>query len=221
MICNLNIEDIEQPDSCEVNISGVVRLLFIPRKHVARINALPASVPMDYADVVTLGSPAMTQHAVDVKNLCVFASIFCAEDLGELRFSPVGSDKTRLVKTELDVFHPGFKKKILGFMGGFVNCEFVLLVQLVNGDWYLVGNERRGAKFSDETMATSGKAVTDPNGAYLHFEFLDRLPRMMFRGWEPEHKVYGVELFHYVLATEDGDTVVTEDDFDIELESEF
>lgn len=221
MDCSLNIENINMPDGCEVNLSGVVRLLFIPRKHVARVNALPAASPYGYDDVVSIGSPSMNKMAVEVKNLCVFASIYCAEDLGELKYIEVGPEGSRLVKTELEVFHPGFKKKILGFIGSYTNMDFVLLVELVNGDWHLIGNEIRGAKLSDNTVATSGKAVTDPNGATLCFEFLQRVPRVMFRGWYPEHKVYGVEMFHYTLSDEDGFTLVTEDGFALQLESDF
>jgi len=218
--CSVNINNILAPSTCANNISGVQRLLYIPRKDIESINALTAAEPSTYGERIIIGSPALEQQAITVKSGTEFGEIFCAEELGELVYTPQGQKGSRSFKAELEIFHPGFKKTILGYLASALNTEFVFIVQLVNGEWHLLGNKRRGATLTDSTRATSGKEYTSANGAECHFECSTTAPRIFFSGWDPDDPVVGVERFRtaYVLSTEDGFAITTEDGYMIEIE---
>lgn len=220
MRCNNISGDITAPAVCSNNMPGVQRLLFIPRKDVESINAVPAAIPTTYGENIIIGSPAMSQKAITVKSGKEFAEIFCADELGELVYVPQGQQGSRSFKAELEIFHPGFKEQLLGYMSVAMNREYILVAGLSNGEWHLLGDIRRGARMADNSRATSGKAVTDANGGELHFEYSCQAPRVFFAGWDPDNEVYGVERFRtaYVLATEDGFAISTEDGYLIEIE---
>lgn len=220
MRCNNISGNITAPAVCSNNMPGVQRLLFIPRKDVESINAVAANVPTTYGESVIIGSPAMVQKAITVKSGKEFAEIFCADELGELVYTPQGQHGSRSLKAELEIFHPGFKKQLLGYMSVTMNREYILVVGLSNGEWHLLGDIRRGTRMADNSKATSGKAVTDGNGGELHFEYSCQAPRVFFAGWEPEDETYGIERYRLarVLGTEDGFAITTEDGYLIEIE---
>lgn len=220
MRCNNIKGNITALPVCENNMPGVQRLLFVPRKDVESINAVAANVPTSYGERVIIGSPEMTQKAVTVKSGKEFAEIYCADELGELVYTPQGQRGSRSFKAELEIFHPGFKKQLLGYMSVAMNREYILVVGLSNGEWHLLGDVRRGAKLADNTRATSGKAITDSNGGELHFECSCQAPMVFFAGWDPDDETYGIERFRvaYVLGTDDGFAISTEDGYLIETE---
>ncbi len=162
----------------------------------------------------------MVQNAITVKSGKEFAEMYCADGLGELVYTPQGQHGSRSFKAELEIFHPGFKKQLLGCMAVAMNREYILVVGLSNGEWHLLGDTRRGARMTDNTKATSGKAVTDANGGELHFEYSCQHPRVFFVGWNPEDEAYGIERWRLarVLGTEDGYAISTEDGYLIEIE---
>lgn len=220
MRCISAISNIGAPGVCVNNMPGVQRLLFIPRRDVEGVNAQAAALPQNYGEAVVIGSAAMTQKAITVKSGKEFAEIYCADELGELVYTPQGQKGSRSFKAELEIFHPGFKKQLLGYMSVAMNREYLMVVGLSNGEWHLLGDTRRGARMADNSRATSGKAITDANGGELHFEYSCQAPRVFFVGWEPDNDVYGVERFRtaYVLGTEDGYAISTEDGYLIEIE---
>ena len=220
MRCNNISGNITAPAVCSNNMPGVQRLLFIPRKDVESINAVAANVPTTYGERVIIGSPAMVQRAITVKSGKEFAEIYSADEFGELVYTPQGQHGSRSFKAELEIFHPGFKKQLLGYMSVAMNREYILVVGLSNGEWHLLGDIRRGARMSDSSKATSGKNVTDGNGGELHYEYSCQAPRVFFNGWEPEDETYGIERFRIanVLGTEDGFAISTEDGYLIEIE---
>ena len=220
MNCNNIKGNINTPAACENNMPGVQRLLFIPRKDVESVNAQPAATPTTYGERVIVGSAAMVQKAVTVKSGKEFAEIYCADKLGELVYTPQGQRGSRSFKAELEIFHPGFKKQLLGYISVAMNREYLLVVGLSNGEGHLPGDTRRGARLADNSKATSGKAITDSNGGELHFEYDCQAPRVFFYGWQPENNVYGIEMFRIanVLGTQDGFAISTEDGYLIEIE---
>lgn len=211
--CNVKVENIGAPAVCENNMPGVQRLLFIPRKDAESINALLAAEPDSYGERVVIGSAALGERAISVKSGKEFGEIYCADQLGELVYTPQGQKGSRSLKAELEVYHPGFKKTMLGFLASGINTEFVLVVQLTNDDWHLIGDTRRGAVLTDSTKATSGKAYTDANGAECHFECSTQAPRVFYAGWDPDDPTVGIERWRLakVLGTEEGVAITTED----------
>ena len=192
--CNISIENLSQAESCENNMSGVNTLYFIRKKDVTAINATRAASAATYTDKVTIGSNAMEGKAFTCPTNKGFAKMYCAEDLGELKYTLQGPAGSRSLKAELEVFHPSFKKKILGFLGSHINEELLVVASLNNDEQHLLGDMRRGCKIADSAEATSGKAATDSNGATLHFEWNTPAPQIFYDGWDPEDTTKGLPL---------------------------
>lgn len=219
MNCNQIKSNLPEPTPCENRLPGVERMLFIPRQDIESINALSAVTPTTYDEVVIIGSPEMQQKAITVQTGCEFAEIYCADEMGSLEYEPQGQLGSRSLKATLEVFHPGLKARLLGYMSIALNVEFVLLVGLSNGDWHLLGDLRRGARLDEGSNATSGKAATDANGGTLRFIYNCQAPRVFFPGWDPHDETNGVEWWRIVnlLCTEDDYYLTTEDDELIEV----
>lgn len=218
--CNLKISELSLPDFCEKVTSGVRRLLFIPKDDIEAINAVIAAEPEEFEDFVVVGSPTMEQRAITVKSGCEFAEIFSQRDLGELKYAVQGSAAgNRSFHATIEVHHPGFRRKMLAFLAIAANLEFVMLVQLSNGEWHMLGDVDRGATLADGVEATSGKTASDPNGATMVFEYDCPLPRIMFSGWSPDDETFGVEMFRvaWLLADENGVVLTDENDLPIEI----
>lgn len=217
--CDLTISDISTPEWCEKVISGVRRLLYVPKEDVEAINAAIPTVPDALNDYVTLGSMAMTQKIVTLKSGCEFAEIYAQKNLGELKYAVQGPSDNRSVHATIEIHHPGFKRRVLAFLGIAANLEFILLAQLENGDWHLLGDTDRGASVVDGVEATSGKAQNDPNGVTFVFEFDCPMPRIIFDGWYPAHPTFGVEMFRmaYLIADEDDYVLTDENNVPIEI----
>ena len=53
----------------------------------------------------------------------------------------------------------------------YIQKETIILARLNNGDVHMLGDADRGAEIGDNVEASSGKAVTDNNGATLSFVY--------------------------------------------------
>ena len=217
--CSINIGDLRTPGFCENVTSGVRRMLYVPKMDIEAINAVIPEHPTELADYVEVGSPAMTQRAITLNPGCEFAEIYASKDMGELKYTAQGPANNRTFHVTIAIHHPGFRRKALAFFAIAANLEFVLLVQKTSGEWHLLGDLYRGATLADGAEATSGKTSADMNGVDFQFEYDCQLPRIMFEGWSPNDEVYGVEMFRtaWLLADENGDVLVDENDVPIEI----
>ena len=91
--------------------------------------------------------------------------------MGELKYTTQGTFGGKSMKANLEIFHPGFKPKLLGFIASVMNSETIILARLNNGDVHMLGDNDRGAEIGDSVEATSGKAVSDNNGATIAFVY--------------------------------------------------
>lgn len=192
--CSVNIENIAEAESCANNMSGVNTLYFARKKDVVAINALRPASTATYSDRVVIGSSSMSGKAVTFATGKGFAKMYCSDDLGELKYVLQGPSGCRSMKAQLEIFHPGFKEKILGFLGSHLNEELIVVALLNNGEYHMLGDKNRGAKIADSTEATSGKAVSDPNGATIHFEWNTPAPQIFFEGWNAEDSENGLQM---------------------------
>ena len=193
--CTLSIESLANTEFCQNNMSGVKTMFYIPKYDVTAINAVLAATKTTFTDYVQIGSTAMEGKAFTVATGKGFAKIHCSKDLGELKYTVQGSAVgSRSLKAHLEVFHPAFKRKILGFLGTMINQEVILVVVLNNGEIHLMGDLERGAEIADGVEATSGKTVTDPNGATLQFEWDTPMPQIFYPEWNPEDSTNGLPL---------------------------
>lgn len=193
--CTLTIESLANTEFCQNNMSGVKTMYFIPKNDVTAINAVLAASKTTFTDYVQIGSTAMEGKAFTAATGKGFAKLYCGKDLGELKYTVQGSAVgSRSLKAHLEVFHPNMKKKLLGFLGTMINQELILVVVLNNGEIHLLGDLERGAEIADGVEATSGKAVTDQNGATLQFEWDTPMPQIFYPEWQPEDTTNGLPL---------------------------
>jgi len=193
--CSLTIESLAQEDFCQNNMSGVKTMYFIPKNDVTGINAALAASRTTFTDYVQIGSSSMEGKAFNVATGKGFAKIYCAQDLGELKYTVQGACVgNRSQKAHLEVFHPGFKRKILGFLGTMINQEMIVVCVLNNGDIHLLGDLERGAQIADGVEAGSGKAVTDQNGLTLQIEYNTPMAQIFYPEWTPEDATHGLPL---------------------------
>ena len=193
--CTLTIESLANTEFCQNNMSGVKTMYFIPKNDVTAINAVLAASKTTFTDYVQIGSTAMEGKAFTAATGKGFAKLYCGKDLGELKYTVQGSAVgSRSLKAQLEVFHPNMKKKLLGFLGTMINQELILVVVLNNGEIHLLGDLERGAEIADGVEATSGKAVTDQNGATLQFEWDTPMPQIFYPEWSPEDSTNGLPM---------------------------
>lgn len=194
-ICNITIEDLTRGNACQNNMSGIRTLYFIPLDDVISINAARPATYATFEDYVTIGDSSMEEKAVTVATGKRFAKIYCSTDMGELKYALQGSRVgNRSFKATLEVFHPKFRKQLLGFMSAMANAEMLVVAVLNNGEYHLLGDMEHGCILSDGMEATSGKAATDDNGATLQFEYQTPQKQIFFDGWTPDNETYGLPL---------------------------
>lgn len=192
--CSVQVQNLAESESCVNNMSGVTTIYFIPKDDITTINALRPSTMSTYADRVVIGSATMEGKAVTCPTGKGFGKMFCADDLGELVYTLQGQKGSRSFKAELEVFHPTFKKEMLGFLAAHNNQELVIVCVLNNGTVHLLGTKQRGVSLADSTKATSGKAYTDANGLEAHFEWNTPAPQIFWDEFDPEDEEHGLPL---------------------------
>ncbi len=200
--------------SCNPSMSGIKAVYLVPLAHIEAFNIRSlATCGYDRVTVETTGGKAIT-----LKAGCSFINVYSDKNLGELKYTPAGG-VNKYFQASLEIFHPGFKRKLLGFLGSMINQDLVMIVKMSNGQYHLLGNENRGVLIDDGTEATSGKATADNNGATVMFRFDTPAPMIFVDEWQPTDEETGIELFRYIylLTTEDDETITTEDNNLIEL----
>ena len=177
-------------------------------RDVAAINAVLASTVNDLASLVTLDTSGLTtDHAIECVTGKGFAGIYCADDMGELKYATQGTiNGCKSLKATLDIYHPGFKRVALGALAYFNNQEAVIVVKLNNGEIHLLGDLDRGAKLQDGMESTSGKASEDDNGVNFIWEYNCPAPRIFTEGWDPKDATIGIPILSETeVSEEEGD----------------
>jgi hypothetical protein len=164
LICALEMEDLNIHSSCGNNMSGVKNVYIALKEDVATLPKLP-NVRESYEDFAVL------EGTITMKPNKRFYHIYCSRDLGELKYTLQGQTGSRSLKGTLEVYHPGFKAKLLGLVASTMNSELLILARLNNGDVHLLGDKDRGVEYGDSAELSSGKTVTDNNGGTLNFVY--------------------------------------------------
>lgn len=209
--CNINLQGLNQLDACRNNLSGVRALWVAAQKDVETINAVLAETVTDLAAMVTLDTSGLTdKHAIECKTGKGFVGIYCADDMGELKYATQGTiTGCKSLKATLDIYHPGFKRVALGALAYFNNQETVIVVKLNNGEIHLLGDQDRGAKLQDGMEGTSGKASEDDNGVNFIWEYNCPAPRIFDEDWDPKDTTTGLPILTAETVSEE---TVTEGD---------
>lgn len=162
IICTLELEDLNKTANCGNNMSGVKSLYIATKDEVKKLPKL-SSLRNTYEHFAVLDGE------IEMKENKRFHHIYCNRDMGELKYTTQGTVGGKSMRANLEIFHAGFKAKLLGFTAAMMNSEFLLLCRLNNGEIHLLGDMDRGAEFGDTVELTSGKAVTDNNGGTFNF----------------------------------------------------
>lgn len=194
--CNINLQGLNQLDACGNNLSGVRALWVANKNDVEAINAVLAATVTDFASLVTLDTSGLTtDHAIACVSGKGFAGVYCADDMGELKYATQGTiTGCKSLKATLDIYHPGFKRVALGALAYFNNQEAIIVVKLNNGEIHLLGDLDRGAKLQDGMESTSGKASEDDNGVNFIWEYNCPAPRIFDEGWDPKDATTGLPI---------------------------
>lgn len=105
-------------------------------------------------------------------------TFYSTEDTAEMQINPVGEIDGMSLEVVLNIFNPGLKKKILGFMGAVKNENLFFIVQDSEGQYYLIGDSLRAAKMqSGGDGVGTGKATSDRKGAGFSFIFKTNILR--------------------------------------------
>ena len=126
VICALELEDLNKGANCGNNMSGVKNVYISLKDDVASLPKQPSN-RNSYEDFAVL------EGNITMVNGKRFYHIYCSRDMGELKYTTQGTIGGKSLKANLEIFHPGFKPKLLGFIASVMNSETILLARLNNG----------------------------------------------------------------------------------------
>jgi hypothetical protein len=105
-------------------------------------------------------------------------TFYSTDDTSALDIKMVGETDGLSFEMELDVFNPGLKKKLLGFIAAAKNENLFLIAQDNEGQYYLLGDSKRAAKMIPGGAIGTGTKTADRKGANLKFVFKTNAPRV-------------------------------------------
>ena len=192
---NITLTGLGQPNACQNNRSGVKVIYVCPMEDVVRINAQRHQSPTTPGEFVTIGQAELGSMAIECKPNKGFVKIFCANDMGELKYTAQGEIiGCRSQLASLDIFHPGFSREALGFLHYANNCPMVIVARLNNDTYHLLGDEDEGAQIASGNEATSGKARGDNNGINPVWEVATPAAAIFWEGFDPTSATEGIPI---------------------------
>ena len=105
-------------------------------------------------------------------------TFYSTDDTAELQINPVGEKDGVSFVMKLNLFNPGLKRKLLGFLAAAKNENLFFIATDNEGQHYLLGDANRAAKFVPGEGVGTGKATSDRKGANVSFEFKTNTPRI-------------------------------------------
>lgn len=201
---NISLTGLDQPNACRNNRSGVKTIYVCPMADVTAINAVPNQNPTNPAEFVTIGSANLGAQAIECKEGKGFVKIFCANNMGELKYASQGDIiGCRSQLAQLDIFHPGFSREALGFLHYANNCPMVIVAKLNNGEYHLLGDQDEGAIIASGNEATSGKDKGDNNGINPVWEIGCGAASIFWEGFDPTDATTGIPIIEEVEVESD------------------
>lgn len=104
-------------------------------------------------------------------------TFYSTDDTAELQVNMVGEPDGRSFEMVLNVFNPGLKKKLLGFIAAAKNESLFLIAQDAEGQYYLLGDSKRAAIMQPGEGIGTGKDTADRKGVGLSFIFKTNVVR--------------------------------------------
>lgn len=192
---NITLAGLGRLEACKTNLSGVKTMWIIPASDVESINAQRATQITDLDGFCTIGSAQIEGKAITCKEGKGFVKVFCADDMGELKYTSQGNMVgARSFKASLEIYNPGFRRRQLGFLSYFNNQDAIIVVLLNNGEYHLLGDTFRGALLASGNEASSGKESTADNGINPVFEYNTGFAQIFWEGFDPTDEEHGIDI---------------------------
>ncbi len=97
--------------------------------------------------------------------------MYITDDTGELKMPLVGEIDGQSLEMDLNIFHPGLQKKILGFVNANKNENLVFIVSDAEGQRYILGDKERPCVMVNGEGLGTGKQTKDRKGSGLSFKY--------------------------------------------------
>jgi len=124
------------------------------------------------SDVATLEALGALTGSVVMKDGKRMFELYMTDDTGQFQIEPVGEKDGKSFVLHLQLFHPGLKEKILGFINAVKNENMFFIVPDNNGQKFLMGDELRPATFEGPgDGAGTGKATNERRGIGMEFTY--------------------------------------------------
>lgn len=169
--CKYKLDDLRNGQGCDNVMSGVKTVLIGLIDDVA---VWPQEIDNPTSmeeNVMLVGLPVMKPGKRMFR-------LYSKNDAGEYKCTGQGEEGTRSQQASLNIYNTGFRKSINGFIRAVQNAQLFIICLTNQGEWHVMGDQHRGAVLSDFT-STSGKSVTDPNGADMTFIYNTQSDRVI------------------------------------------
>lgn len=171
----INLDDIDHNLGCEGgNVSGIVpELIFGYHEDIAVFPDEPKpTIAGDVITPLTLEEAGALVGDVVMKSGTRAFKIKFTEDVGKLNINPVGEVDGGHFEFTLDIVKAKIAKKVLGFMNAAIKRKMFFIPQDENGQYYLMGNKRRGCTYvTGSDGATTGANSGERNQVSMQFKF--------------------------------------------------
>lgn len=159
--CKYKLDDLKNGLGCDAVMSGVKTVL------IGLIDDV-AVWPQEIETPTSMEENVMLSGVPVMKPGKRMFRLYSKNDAGEYQYTGQGEEGSRSQQANLNIYNPGFRKSINGFIRAVQNAQLFIICLTNQGEWHVMGDKYRGAVLSEFT-ATSGKAVGDPNGVDMTF----------------------------------------------------
>jgi hypothetical protein len=167
----VTLADIDQNLSCseQDNMGGIVPSLIFG--YWDDVKAWPDFPAVAEAAVPTLEEAGALKGDVVMATGAKAYKFTFTDDAGEFKISPQGEQDGESYLYELSIVSARIRKQIFGFMNATKGRKMFFIVQDNNGEYYLMGDKRRGAKMSTGDGAATGTSATARNQTTMKFHY--------------------------------------------------
>lgn len=145
------------------------RVFYIPTEFLTKLEA-PAATG-DYEARITIPNTNLT-----IANGKGWKGVDVLVDEGELKSTLVGNRGNKKSKGEAEMFIPGFRPKVIGFLDTYKNVPMVWAFPDANGVFWLLGTKLNPA-YIESAEGTTGKKYEDNSGVPVKLSANSRLYR--------------------------------------------
>lgn len=173
----INLTDIDHQLSCEGgNMAGIVpKVIYGYHEDVAVWPTEPVPAVDETTQAITpveLEAAGTLVGDLTMKPGTRAFTFDFTEDAGNFSIVPVGEIDGAHFEYNLNIVKARISQMILGFMNAASTRKMFFIVQDENGEYYLMGNKRRGASYiTGGDGAATGTSSADRNQTSMQFRF--------------------------------------------------